>query len=510
MTPRASFPLAERSIAALGKMMADGEQTAVGLTAWYLARIGSLDRRGAGLRAVLQINPDAPAIAKALDEERARSGSRGPLHGIPILLKDNIATFDRTETTAGSLALVGHRPQRDSAVASRLRAAGAVLLGKANMTEWAKFRSRFQVSGWSSRGGQCRNPYDVDRNPCGSSSGSAVATSANLCAASIGTETWGSIVCPASACGAVGLKPTVGLVSRAGIIPIADAFDTAGPITRSVRDAALLLTALQGVDPRDGSTAAAQPYATRNYAAALDGAALRGARIGVARKSFGFHPRVDALIEQALEVLAKQGAVIVDPVDVTFPRALMKQAIEVMLFEAKAGLNAYLAELGPGAKRRNLTDIIAFNQEHAAKVMAHFGQELLVAANQRGGLDDPAYLAALADVRKAAREDGIDRVVKEHTLDAIVAPSGSPAWKTDAVLGDHFIGGSATLAAMAGYPHITVPAGMVAGLPVGLSLFGTAWSEPRLLALAYGFEQATHHRRPPSLEEGIPDAFRYR
>lgn len=492
-------------------MMAKGEQTAWTLTAWYLSRIKAIDRDGPKLRSVMELNPDAPAIAQALDEERKTRGPRGPLHGIPILLKDNIATADRTETTAGSLALVGHKPQRDSTVAANLRKAGAVLLGKANMTEWAKFRSRFQVSGWSSRGGQCDNPYESGRNPCGSSSGSAVATSANLCAAAIGTETWGSIICPSSTNGIVGLKPTVGLVSRAGVIPIAASFDTTGPMTRTVRDAALLLEAMQGVDARDDATTAAATHAQRKYAAALDSADLRGKRIGVARKLFGFHPRVDALIEDALQVLAKRGAVLIDPIDVTFPRPLFRQAIEVMLFEAKSGLNAYLADLAPGATRRTLADIIAFNEEHRDEVMLHFGQELLIKANKCGGLDDPKYQEALTAVRKAAREDGIDRVVKDHTLDALVAPSGSPAWMTDAVLGDHFIGGSASLAALAGYPHITVPAGRIAGLPVGMSLFGPAWSEPGLLALAHAFETATQHRQPPFRGESVPDdAFRYR
>ncbi len=476
--------------------MSDGRASARELTVLYLERIAALDGE---VGAVIELVPDALDQADSLDHERATRGARSPLHGIPILLKDNIATADGTQTTAGSLALVDRRPKRDSFVAGRLRAAGALLLGKTNLSEWANFRSRHAVSGWSSRGGQCRNPYDLDRNPCGSSSGSAVATSASFCAAALGTETHGSIICPSSACGIVGLKPTVGLVSRRGVIPVAHSFDTAGPMTRTVRDAAELLTIMQGVDPEDEATTAAKPYARRVYTEALKADALKGARIGVARASFGFHPATDDIVEEALAVLRSAGATLVDPVDVAFPRSLFDDILEVMFFEMKAGLNAYLAEIVHEGPPMTLADVIAFNEAHAARVMPHFDQALLIEAQRRGSLTDAGYREKLTAIRRAARERGIDRAVREHRLDAIVAPSGSPAWLTDHVLGDHFVGGSATLAAMAGYPNITVPAGEVEGLPVGISLFGPAWSEPKLLGLAYAFEQTTHHRRPPAL-----------
>lgn len=495
--PVATFPLAESSIADLRGGMASGDWTARELTVLYLERIAKLDGE---LGAVIELVSDAVEQAEALDRERRTVGVRGPLHGIPILLKDNIATADGTQTTAGSLALMNHRPPRDSFVAARLRAAGALLLGKTNLSEWANFRSKQAVSGWSSRGGQCHNPYEPTRNPCGSSSGSAVATSASFCAAALGTETHGSIICPSSACGIVGLKPTVGLVSRRGVIPIAHSFDTAGPMTRSVRDAAELLAAMQGVDPEDEATAAARPHASRVYTDALKEDAMKGARIGVARRSFGFHSGTDDIVEEALGAMRMAGAELVDPIDVAFPRALFDDILEVMFFEMKAGLNAYLAELPSDDGPMTLADVIAFNEAHAERVMPHFDQELLIEAQRRGTLEDAHYRSALAAIRRAAREEGIDRAVAEHRLDAIVAPSGSPAWLTDHVLGDHFVGGSATLAAMAGYPNITVPAGQVRGLPVGLSLFGPAWSEPKLLGLAHVFEQATHHRRPPPLD----------
>ncbi len=496
----APFPLAERSIAELRSMLERGDQTAAALVRHYLARIAALDGDGPRLGAVIELNPDAARIAEALDRERARGTLRGPLHGIPLLVKDNIATADGMQTTAGSLALVGHAPAEDAFAVARLRAAGAVLLGKTNMSEWANIRSRHSTSGWSSRGGQCHNPYALARNPCGSSSGSAVAASVSMCAAAIGSETQGSIVCPASACGIVGLKPTVGLVSRTGVIPISHSFDTLGPMARTVRDAAELLGAMQGVDPEDAATQAAAPYVARDYTAGLRDDALRGARIGVARKMFGFHPRVDALMGEALEALAELGAELVDPVDLSFPRDAFPLVLEVMLFELKAGLNAYLAGLPPGAAPRSLAEIIAYNRAHAREVMPFFGQELLREAEARGGLDDPEYLAALERVRRAARDEGIDRVIAAERLDAIVAPTGSPSWLTDHLLGDHFVGGSSTPAAIAGYPHITVPAGQIDGLPVGLSLFGAAWTEPQLLAYAYAFERATHHRRPPAIE----------
>lgn len=498
--PSPPFPLEERSIGELRAMLERGEQTAQSLVEHYLSRIAALDRQGPALGAIMELNPDALSIAATLDQERRSGKLRGPLHGIPLLLKDNIATADRTETTAGSLALLGHKPTEDAFAVARLRAAGAVLLGKTNLSEWANIRSRHSTSGWSSRGGQCHNPYALARNPCGSSSGSAVATSVSMCAAALGTETQGSIVCPSSACGIVGVKPTVGLVSRAGVIPITHSFDTLGPMARSVRDAAELLGAMQGVDAKDQATSAARPYVARDYTAGLRENALRGARIGVARKLFGFHPPVDALMGEALEALSKLGAELVDPIDLVFPREAGALILDVMLFELKAGLNAYLAQLPPGAERRTLADIIAFNTAHAREVMPHFGQDLLRAAEERGSLDDPEYLAAIEKVRRAARDEGIDRVVEAHRLDAIVAPTGSPAWLTDHLLGDHFVGGSSTPAAMAGYPHITVPAGHIDGLPVGMSLFGAAFTEPQLLAYAFAFERETQHRRPPAIQ----------
>lgn len=489
-SPAPRFALAEKSIAELGALLASGEETAVSLVDQYLARIEAIDENGPALRAIIEVNPDARAIAAARDREERR----GPLHGIPIVLKDNIATADRMETTSGSLALVGHRPPRDATIVAQLRDAGAVILAKANLSEWANMRSRFSSSGWSSRGGQTKNPYGIGRNGCGSSTGSAVAVAANLCAAAIGTETLGSIVCPSSACGVVGLKPTVGRWSRAGIIPIATSTDTAGPITRSVADAALLLKAIGGADARDPITREVGALGALD----LDPEALRGQRIGVARSFFGFHPEVDALIDKSLEAMRTRGAEIVDPVDLAFGGRLFDQVNTVFLYEFKAGVEAYLAELGPDAPKR-LDDLIAFNRDHAEEVMPFFGQELFLAAREKGSLDEPAYREALATIVAAAGKNGIDRVVREHRLDAIVGPSGGPAWMTDHVNGDHFLGGSSAPAAIAGYPHISVPAGDVSGLPVGISFFGPAESDARLLAIAFAYEQATKHRHPPDL-----------
>jgi amidase len=495
----APFELEEVGLAELAAGMASGRWTAASITRLYLERIEALDRQGPTLRSVLEVNPDAVAIAEERDAERQAGNVRGPLHGIPILLKDNLATHDRTTTTAGSLALAGSVPPADSFVAQRLRQAGAVLLGKANLSEWANFRGKSSSSGWSGRGGQCRNPYALDRNPCGSSSGSAVATSANLVAAAIGTETNGSIVCPSSINGLVGVKPTVGLVSRTRIIPISHSQDTAGPMARTVRDAALVLGALTGVDPEDPATAASAGKGHADYTRFLDPAGLAGKRIGVSRGNFGFDARVDVLMEAALAAMKAGGAEIVDEVKMPSWSDFEGSTSEVLAYEFKAGLNAYLAALGPEAPVKTLAEVIAFNEANRERELPYFGQERMIEAQAKGPLTEQAYLDALAQARRVSREEGIDRTMDSQRLDAIVAPTGGPAWKTDLVNGDHFSGGSSTPAAVAGYPNVTVPAGFVFGLPVGISIFGRAWSEPTLLAIAYAYEQATRHRRPPGL-----------
>jgi amidase len=492
-----AFEWEEATIAGLQERMKAGSLDAQGLTRAYLDRIASLDRQGPTLRSVIETNPEAVAIAEALDQERKAKGPRGPLHGIPVLVKDNVGTADKMTTTAGSLALLGSIPTRDSFVARRLREAGAVILGKANMSEWANIRSDHSSSGWSARGGQCRNPYVLDRNPCGSSSGSGTAVSANLCVVAVGTETDGSIVCPSNNCGLVGIKPTLGLVSRSGIIPIAHSQDTAGPMARTVRDAAILLGVLAGLDPTDVATSDSRGHAVPDYTAGLDPAGLRGARIGVHRKAFGFHRDVDRIMEEALAVLKREGAVLVDPADIPHVGEYDDTETMVLLYELKTDLDAYLAALGPKAPVKTLAEIIAFNEAHAAEEMPFFGQEQFLKAQAKGPLTDQVYLDALAKNRRLSRTEGIDAVLGQHRLDAIVSPTGGPAWLTDCLTGDHFGGGSSTPAAVAGYPSITVPAGFVGGLPVGLSFTGRAWSEPALIRLAYAFEQATRVRQPP-------------
>jgi amidase len=487
----------ELTITELQAEMASGELTAHRLTEMYLERIEQIDRHGPALNAVIELNPDAPAIADALDAERKAQGARGPLHGIPVLIKDNIDTADRMTTTAGSLALEGSIAPQDSFVAHRLRQAGAVILGKTNLSEWANFRSEHSSSGWSSRGGQTRNPYALDRNPCGSSSGSGAAAAANLCAAALGTETDGSIICPSNVNGIVGIKPTLGLVSRAGIIPIAHSQDTAGPMARTVADAAMLLGALTGIDPRDPATESSRGQAHTDYTQFLDPHGMQGARIGVARNFFGFHPRVDHIMEQCLAVLKQLGAEIVDPAEVATKAKLDETEYVVLLYEFKHDLNQYLAGLGPHAPVHSLQDIIAFNAGHPAQVMPYFGQEIFIKAQAHGPLTDETYLKALETNHRLARDEGIDATLQKYRLDAIVAPSGGPAWLTDWVNGDHHGGSSSSPAAVAGYPSITVPAGYIFGLPVGISFFGTAYQEPALIRLAYAFEQATHIRRPP-------------
>ena len=488
----------EATIAQMGEWMASGRVTSRQLTEMYLQRIKRIDRNGPELRSISEVNPDALAIASALDDERKAKGPRGPLHGVPIVIKDNIDTADRMTTTAGSLALEGSIAPRDAFVVERLRAAGAVILGKTNLSEWANFRSTKSTSGWSARGGQVKNPYALDRNPCGSSSGTGTAVSANLAAAGVGTETDGSIVCPSGVTALVGIKPTVGRVSRSGIIPISRSQDTAGPMARTVADAAALLAAMVGRDPRDArTTSAAATSKPFDHRAALDPEALKGARIGVARKRyFGYSPATDRVIDAAIADMRSLGAVIVDPADIPTAAQLDECEFEVLLYEFKAGLNAYLSGL-PSMKVRSLKDLIAFNERERTREMPFFGQEIFEMAEKKGPLASAAYRKALATCRSRARALGIDAVIRQHKLDAIVAPTGSPAWLTDLVNGDNYLGASSTPAAVAGYPNVTVPAGQVYGLPVGISFIGPAWSEARLIALAYAYEQATKHRRPP-------------
>lgn len=487
----------EMTIVELQEQMESGELSAQSLTAMYLERIEKLDKQGPAVNAVIELNPEAISIATELDAERAEKGSRGPLHGIPVMLKDNIDTADKMMTTAGSLALLGSVAPQDSFVAQKLREAGAVILGKTNLSEWANFRSTHSSSGWSSRGGQTRNPYALDRNPCGSSSGSAVAVAANLCPAAIGTETDGSIICPSHANGIVGLEPTIGLVSRSGIIPIAHSQDTAGPMARTVRDVAILLGGLVGVDPRDPATQASQGKFYTDYTQFLDPDGLRGARIGVARNFFGFSEKVDRVMEACIQVIKDLGAEIVDPANVDLDEKLSETEVEVLLYEFKADLNAYLAGLGPDAPVKSLAEIIEFNERNREKVMPYFGQERMLLAQEKGPLTEQAYLEALETNLRLTRDEGIDKTLKEHQLDAILAPSGGPAWPTDWINGDHYSGGSSSPAAVAGYPNITLPAGYIFGLPVGISFFTGAFQEPTLLKLAYAFEQGTQVRRPP-------------
>jgi len=488
------FEVLEATITDLQHGLANGRFTARYLVQQYLDRIQQLNPQ---VNAIVELNPDALTIANELDAERAAQGPRGPLHGIPIILKDNIDTADKMQTTAGSLALAGSIAPQDAFLVSQLRAAGAIILGKANLSEWANFRSSRSSSGWSSRGGQTHNPYALDRNPCGSSSGSAVAVSANFCAAAIGTETDGSIVCPSHANGIVGLKPTLGLVSRSGVIPIAHSQDTAGPMARTVTDAAIVLGALTGIDPRDPATAVSDGQFHTDYTQFLDASGLQGARLGVARNFFGFHPDVDAIMEQAIAAMKAQGAEIIDPADLDSLDGFGESEVTVLLYEFKADMAAYLATLGPDAPMKTMADLIAFNQSHADSVMPYFGQERMLAAQEKGPLTDDAYLEALAVNHKQAREEGIDKVLHTHNLDAIIAPTGGPAWLTDWVNGDHYGGGSSSPAAVAGYPSITVPAGFVRGLPAGISFIGGAFQEPTLLKLAYAFEQATQARQAP-------------
>ncbi len=492
------FELEEATIAQLQDGMRSGKWTARSLAQAYLARIEGLDGRGPALRSVIETNPEALAIADRLDAERRAGRVRGSLHGIPILIKDNIATADRMLTSAGSLALTAAPAPRDAFVARRLRDAGAVIIGKTNLSEWANFRSTRSSSGWSGRGGLCRNPYALDRSACGSSSGTGAAIAGNLAAVGVGTETDGSIVCPSSACSLVGLKPTLGLVSRTGIVPIAHSQDTAGPMTRTVADAAILLGVLAGPDPADAATRGRPAGGPTDYTGFLDPNGLKGARIGVARaKFFGYSPAADRLVEAAIETMRRHGAVIVDPTDVPHAGEYDDAEYTVLLYEFKADLNRYLAGLGPSAPARTLADLIAFNERERGREMPYFGQEIFTMAQEKGSLTDDAYVEALARCRRLSRREGLDAVFTQHRLDAIVAPTGSPPWTIDLVNGDHFLGASSTPAAVAGYPSVSVPAGYHFGLPVGITFIGRAWGEATLLKLAYAYEQATKVRRPP-------------
>jgi amidase len=489
----------EAGVREQGAQMQAGKLSAVALAQRYLARIAALDKAGPRLNAVIELNPDALTIAADLDRERKAGKVRGPLHGIPVLLKDNIATGDRMSTSAGSLALDGVRASHDAFVAERLRVAGAVILGKTNLSEWANMRSTHSVSGWSGRGGQTRNPHALDRNTSGSSSGSGAAMAASLATLALGTETDGSIVSPSSTCGIVGIKPTLGLVSRSGIIPIAHSQDTAGPMTRSVADAALLLAAIAGADPLDAAT---QDAKAADYAAALRLDGLKGKRLGVARNFFGSNPAVDAVVEAELAMLKAQGAILVD-VEVPNIDKYNDSELEVLLSEFRPDLEAWLAAYAPHAAIKTMADLIAFNDRHAGRELRFFGQEHLVSAQGKPGLDDKAYRAALANNHRYAREEGIDQVLREQKLDALVAPTGGLAWLTDYLNGDHYGGSFSSPAAVAGYPHVTVPAGQVHGLPVGISFVGTAWTEAALIGMAYAYEQASKRRKAPTFAASV-------
>jgi len=495
-----TFDLEEATFTDLQRRMDTGQDTARSLVEKYLARIGALDRQGPSLHSLIEINPDALTIADALDAERRTRGPRGPLHGIPILIKDNIATADRMMTTAGSLALVGAAPPRDAFVVTRLRNAGAVILGKTNLSEWANFRSSHSSSGWSARGGQTRNPYALDRSPSGSSSGSAVAAAANLAAAAVGTETSGSIVSPAQANSIVGIKPTVGLLSRSGIIPVAHTQDTPGPMARTVADAAALLGAMAGADPDDDATIPEKSEGS--YTKFLDPDGLKGARLGIVRKRLsGNSAEADLVVETAIARMKARGAIIVDPTDIPTLGTFDDAELDVLLYEFKSDLNKYLAWLGPASPMHSLGDVIAFNNAHRDEELAYFGQELFVMAEAKGPLTSAAYTRARVDAWGYAGTYGIDGIMAKYRLDALVALTGGPAGLIDLRKGDDrsaFLPGLSGIAAVAGYPHITVPAGYIRGLPVGLSFVGRAWSEPTLIRLAYAYEQATRHRHPPT------------
>ncbi|MEQ9414146.1 MAG: amidase [Cyclobacteriaceae bacterium] len=494
-SPQNDFSYEEFDIAQLQRGYKNGEYTIQDITQGYLDRINAMDKNGPQLNSIIQVNPDAMEIAKALDEELKNGTSRGSLHGVPIVLKDNIDTHDKMETTAGSRALLGSHPLQDSFVAQKLREAGAVIIGKANLSEWANFRGEMSSSGWSGVGGQAKNPYDITRNPCGSSAGSGVAVSANLTMLAIGTETNGSIVCPSTANGIVGIKPTVGLVSRSGIIPISFTQDTAGPMARTVRDAAICLGALVGVDPNDSKTQDGNRKEFTDYTQFLKEDGLKGKRIGLYMAPMGRNNKVDKVMHQAIDYIKSQGAEVIEIPKIGVDE-VGKWSFEIMLFEYKDGLNKYFKSLGPDAKIKSLEDLIAFNKKDSVE-LRFYNQRYLEMALEKSGLDSDEYKQTLEKMLRGTREEGIDRVMNDNNLDAIIAPTGGPAWKTDWTNGDSGHIGSSSPAARSGYPNITVPMGFIEGLPVGISFFGRAWSEPLLLEMAYAYEQGTHHRKAP-------------
>ena len=502
MNFKRDFELDEITIDDLQKAFQSGQYSSHSLTEKYLARIQEIDKAGPMVNAVIELNPDALQIADALEVERRAKGPRGPLHGIPVLIKDNIDTSDRMSTTAGSLALVGSHPPKDAYVAAQLRKAGAVILGKTNLSEWANIRSNHSTSGWSGRGGLTRNPYALDRNPCGSSSGTGAAVSANLCVAGVGTETDGSVVCPSSSNGLAGLKPTVGLVSRSGIVPISHSQDTAGPMARTVRDVAILLGAMAGADAEDSATADSRDKLFPDYTKFLDPAGLKGARLGVVRKYFGFNDAVDQLMDTLLGEMKRAGAEIVDPADIPTIGKFDDSELMVFYYELKADLAAYLARRGSSSVK-SLKDVIEFNELNRGREMPYFGQDIFLKSEQKGPLSSKEYLDALALNHQLSRAEGIDFVMDKFKLAALVAPTAGPAWITDLINGDHAAGNSSSAAAVAGYPNINVTAGYLWGLPVGISFFGRAWSEPTLLKIAYSFEQLTKARQKPRFLQTI-------
>lgn len=495
ITEFTGFRFEEQDITQIQQGYKDGSYTIKELVQTYLDRIEEIDKNGPRLNSIIQINPDALQIAEDLDKEMRAGNIRGPMHGIPVVLKDNIDTRDNMATTAGSRALMGSHPLKDSFIARQLKDAGAIIIAKANLSEWANFRGELSSSGWSGVGGQTKNPYILSRNPCGSSSGSAVAISANLTMIAIGTETNGSIVCPSNNNGIVGIKPTVGLVSRSGIIPISYTQDTPGPMARTVRDAAICLGVLVGVDSTDNKTLASRGKYYRDYTRFLKEDGLKGKKIGLYTKPFDKNYKVDKLMYEAVEYLKSQGVEIVE-IDEISKNNVGNLSFEIMLYEYKDGLNKYFNSLGSDVPVKNLEDLIEFNLLDSVE-LKYYNQKYLEMAQEKGDLTSAEYKEALANMLKASREEGIDRVMNEHNLDAIIAPTGGPAWKTDLINGDSFQLGSSSPAARAGYPNITVPMGYIDELPVGISFFGRAWSEPILLEIAYAYEFGTKHRKAP-------------
>ncbi len=487
--------LEEMTISRLQMGYNNQEYSIADVVSAYIDRIIELDINGPGLNSIIEINPDGMKIAQELDAELASGTKRGPLHGVPVILKDNIDTSDPMPTTAGSTALKDSYANSDSFIARKLREAGAVIIAKANLSEWANFRAMISSSGWSGVGGQTKNPYVLDRNPCGSSSGSGVAVSANLCMVAVGTETNGSIVCPSNSNGIVGIKPTVGLISRSGIIPISFTQDTPGPMARTVEDAAICLGAMTGIDSLDSKTLASAGKSRTDYSEFLNTNGLKGKRIGLIKNSGGFHDRVDSLMVQATRVMKSQGAEVVE-IEAPRSRDYEDASYQVLLYEFKDGLNKYLSGLADNVPVKSLKDLIEFNSKDTIE-LKYFDQKILIEAEKKGDLKTPEYLKALEKMHRATREEGIDKIMNSNKLDAIIAPTGSPAWKTDLILGDHFVGGSSSLAAISGYPAITVPMGFVSDMPVGLTFFGRAWSEPVLIEIAYSYEQASRHRKAP-------------